>query len=100
LRTLLGEPAAWYLLSDDGQLYLDVNCTQPAVSYDVLIQLDEAERAAFEERGRDFADELATRIADSPRSYWGRNVTGPVTAFVTEAILAYQRETGTGPPAG
>jgi hypothetical protein len=94
--TLIGEPAAWYLLSDDGQLYLDVNCNQSAVGFSLLIRLDQAERAAFGQRGRDFADELATRIAYSPAAYRPRNVTG-LADQVTEAILAWQREQGTGP---
>jgi hypothetical protein len=94
--TLLCEPAAWYLLDDDGQLYLDVNCNQSAVGYNLLIQLDRDERAAFGQRGRDYADELAERIAQSPRSYWHRNVTGPVQGEVTAAVLAWQREHGSG----
>jgi hypothetical protein len=91
---LLCQPAGWYLLEDNGELYLDVNCNQSAVGFDILARLDPAERAAFAERGRAFAAELAEQIAYSPRTHWPRNITGPLTDQVTEAILAYQQETG------
>jgi hypothetical protein len=94
VRVLLGEPAGWYLLEDNGELYLDVNCNQSAVGFSITAQLDPAERAAFAERGRAFAVELAGQIAYSPRTYWPRNVTGPLTGQVTEAILAHRQATG------
>ena len=94
MRVLLCQPAGWYLLEDNGELYLDVNCNQSAVGFDILARLDPAERAAFAERGRAFAAELAEQIAYSPRTHWPRNITGPLTDQVTEAILAYQQETG------
>ena len=97
MRVLLGEPAGWYLLEDSGELYLDVNCNQSAVGFDNLARLDPAERAAFAERGRAFAAELAERIAYSPRTYWPRNITGPLQDKIGEAIMTHQRETGTGP---
>jgi hypothetical protein len=99
VRVLLGEPAGWYLLEDNGELYLDVNVSNSAVGYGILLRLDRTERARFAEQGRDFLDELAGRIGQSPRGYWERNLTGPLDAQVTEAILVYQRETGTGPGA-
>jgi len=94
VRVLLGEPAGWYLLEEDGELYLDVNCNQSAVGFGITVRLDPAERAAFAGRGRAFAAELAEQIAYSPRTYWPRNITGPLAGQVTEAALAYKRETG------
>ena len=36
MRVLLGEPAGWYLLEDNGELYLDVNVSnQSAVGYGI-----------------------------------------------------------------
>jgi hypothetical protein len=99
VRVLHGEPAGWYLLEDNGELYLDVNVSNMVVGFSVLIRLDRAERAAFAKRGRESADELAVRIGQSPGKYQQRSVTGPLDAQVTEAVLAYQRETGTGPGA-
>jgi hypothetical protein len=99
VRVLLGEPAGWYLLEDNGELYLDVNCNQSAVGFGITVRLDPAERAAFAERGRAFAAGLAEQIAYSPRTYWPRNITGPLDPQITEAILAHQREAGTGPGA-
>jgi hypothetical protein len=91
---LLGEPAGWYLLEDNGELYLDVNCNQSAVGFGITVRLDPAERAAFAERGRAFAAELAEQIAYSPRTYWPRNVTGRLAEQVGEAIMAHLRDTG------
>ena len=98
MRVLHGEPAGWYLLEDSGELYLDVNVSNMVVGFSVLILLDRAERAAFAERGRDFADELAIRIGQSPGKYQKRSVTGPLDAQVTEAIVAHRQETGDSPP--
>ncbi|HEX6856941.1 MAG TPA: hypothetical protein VF204_16740 [Streptosporangiaceae bacterium] len=97
MRVLLGEPAGWYLLEASGELYLDVNCNQSAVGFGILVRLDPAEGTSFAARGRAFAAELAGQIAGSPRTYWPRNVTGPLQNQVHEAIMTHQRETGTGP---
>ncbi len=94
MRVLLGEPAGWYLLEDNGELYLDVNVSNSAVGYSVLLCLDRAKRAAFAKRGRGFADELAVRIGQSPDKYRKRNITGMLDNQVTEAVVAYRRETG------
>jgi len=98
VRVLHGEPAGWYLLEDRGELYLDVNCNQSAVGFDITVRLDPAERTAVAERGRAFAAELAGQIAGSPRTYWPRNITGPLQDQIHESIMTHQRETGTGPP--
>jgi len=98
VRVLHGEPAAWYLLEDSGELYLDVNVSNMVVGFSVLIRLDRAERAAFAKRGRDFADELAIRIGQSPGKYQRRSITGALDARVTEAIVAHRREAGDAPP--
>jgi hypothetical protein len=94
VRVLLGEPAGWYLLEDNGELYLDVNVSNMVVGYSILIRLDRAERAAFAKHGRGFADELAVRIGQSPDKYRKRNLTGTLDNQVTEAVVAYRRETG------
>jgi len=97
VRVLLGEPAGWYLLEDGGELYLDVNCNQSAVGFDITVRLDPAERAAFAAHGQPFAAGLAEKIAYSPRAHWPRNITGPLQGKITDAIMTYQQETGTGP---
>ena len=38
MRVLYGEPAAWYLLEDSGELYLDVNVSNMVVGFSVLIR--------------------------------------------------------------
>ena len=62
MRVLDHEPQAWFLLEDDGVLYLDAHCSHSAVDYSVLIALDATERAAFEEGGHDYLDRLAYDI--------------------------------------
>lgn len=100
MRVLEGEPAAWFLLSDGSGLYLDVNVSISAVAFGLLIQLTGDERARLGERGRDFAGELATGIANSPRAYYPRNITSrEVHEQVTAAVVAWRRETGSGPGA-
>lgn len=54
--------AAWYLLADDDAVLLDVNCNHGAVGYSVLIELDDAERARWEQEGREYLDALSHEI--------------------------------------
>jgi hypothetical protein len=56
------EPHAWFLLEDDGALYLDVHCSHSAIDYSVLIALDPAERSAYESGGHAYLDQLAYGI--------------------------------------
>ncbi len=100
MRVLLSQPAGWYLLEDNGELYLDVNCNQSAVGFGITIRLDPAGQAAFAERGRAFAAGLAEQIAYSPRTYWPQNITGPLQDKIDEAIMAYLRDTGEYPAGG
>jgi hypothetical protein len=97
---LLFQHAGWALLEDGGELYLDVNCNQSMVGFDITVRLDPAERAAFAESGRPFVAELAEQIAYTPWEYRPRNLTGsPLNHQITEAILAHKREIGDGPGA-
>jgi hypothetical protein len=98
VRVLQGQPAGWYLLENDGELYLDVNCNQSAIGFGIMVRLDPAERAAFAERGRALAAELAEQIAYTPWEYRSRSLTGPLLDQVHDAIMTYQRETGIRPP--
>lgn len=62
---------SWFLLEDVGapddreRWLLDVRCDQGPVTGSVLIALDDAERAAWRDRGRAAVQELAQRVADS-----------------------------------
>jgi hypothetical protein len=53
------EPSGWFLVQDDDQILLDVNCSHSFISYDFLMKLNEHEVAAFSSNGHDFILELA-----------------------------------------
>ncbi|GAB1508431.1 hypothetical protein JCM33774_04720 [Actinophytocola sp. KF-1] len=60
------EPGAWFLVEQQGTLYLDARYSYSAVIDDsVLIRLDESEVAAYRAGGHDYLSDLARRIHDS-----------------------------------
>lgn len=60
------EPGGWFLLQQDGVLYLDARYGYSAVIDDsALIRLDETECEAYRLGGRAYLSDLATRIHDS-----------------------------------
>jgi len=65
LKVIDHEPHAWFLLEDEGALYLDAHCSLGVLDYSVLIALDADETSAYRARGRAFVDQLAERIHDS-----------------------------------
>ena len=52
----------WFLLEEDGQLYLDSMCSHSAVDYLFLLKMNEEEVSLFREKGRSYLDDLAYRI--------------------------------------
>lgn len=58
-------PSAWFLLAEGDALLLDVHCSHSAFDYSVLVELTEAERAAFDRGGRAYLDDLAQKIHHS-----------------------------------
>lgn len=100
------QPHAWFLLADGGQLFLDVHCSHSAFDYTVLIELNAAERASFENKGRDFLDWLAhdvhytaPGVRGSTSPYKDRNLTvlkSPLDAQAQAAIAGWCRQN---PPA-
>jgi hypothetical protein len=87
-------PHAWYLVENEGRLFLDVACSQSAVDYSVLIELDRSERSEFEKRGHDYLNELAAAIAysapgaqGSQSPYAARNVDDQWGRQVSVAIM-------------
>ena len=91
------EPGLWFLLSDDDRLFLDVNCEHSAVGYDVLIEIDESERAQQTAQGRAYLSKLAEAInysapgaRGSQSGYKSRNISSEYGAQVSEAIRAWR----------
>jgi hypothetical protein len=59
------EPQWWFLLEEEGALYLDVNCNHSFIGYDFLLRLDAGEVKKFRSEGRDYLSRLASEIQDS-----------------------------------
>lgn len=93
------EQGFWFLLSQGNRLFLDVNCEHSAVSYDVLIELDEDESARYAQIGRSYLSELAEAINYSAPGvrrthslYKERNVSSKYQEEVLSAIEAWRSE--------
>ena len=65
MRVVDHEPAWWFLLEEDGSLFLDANCDYSFVGYNFLLQLNAEELKAYRHEGRAFISRLATEIQDS-----------------------------------
>lgn len=98
MKVLDHEPHAWFLLEDEGALYLDAHCSFSVFDYSVLIALDAEETSAYRAQGRPYLDELAERIhnsapaaAVSTSPYRSRDLkTGPSAERASAAIIAWR----------
>lgn len=97
MKVIDHEPHAWFLLEEEGALFLDANCSHSAFGYDFMIQMTREEVAAYRGQGRSYVTALAQRIQDSApileRStsvYKGRDVAQRYSDKVTHAILAWR----------
>ena len=75
------QPYAWFLLEDEGNLYLDAHCSHSFFDYSVLIAMNEAETKAFRRSGRAYLDKLAydihysaPAVRDSKSPFKSRNL--------------------------
>ena len=73
MEVLAHAPHWWFLLADGDDLLLDVNCSQGAFGFSVLLVLDADERQAYAERGREALQELARAVHDSAPAARGSN---------------------------
>ena len=65
LIVLDGEHDSWFLLEENGHLFLDTVCSHSAVDYLFLLELTEEEASLFNKNGRTYLDNLAQRIRSS-----------------------------------
>ncbi len=66
MRYVDHEPGAWFLLEDEGVLYLDARYSHSAVIDDsALIRLDESELRGYRAGGHDYLSDLARGIHHS-----------------------------------
>ncbi|CAN7646031.1 hypothetical protein [Rhizobium sp. LjRoot258] len=56
------EPRAFYLLEENGALYLDAFCSHSCFDYGVLIALNDDESAEYAAKGRPYLERLAYDI--------------------------------------
>lgn len=98
MRVLDYEPQSWFLLEDDGVLYLDANCSHSFISYDFLLQLDAKEAARFRKEGRAYISWLAQDIqnsapilAASNSRYKGRDRSPEYSERVTAAVSEWRK---------
>lgn len=98
MRVIDHEPQWWFLLEDEGALYLDTNCNHSFIAYDFLLRLDAVELAKFRSEGRASISRLADEIQNSApilaisnSKYKGRDLSRELSSQVTEAVHAWRR---------
>ena len=95
MQVLDHHPYAWFLLEDEGSLYLDAHCSHSFFDYSVLIALNDAEVSSYRQGGPDYLNRLAHDIhysapaARGSRSpYTARNLSIGGTALEAAAHTA------------
>ena len=86
-------PHAWFLMEDEGDLYLDINCDHGAVGFSMLLRLTPEE--ALEVRGgSDSAvDRLATRFQNQAIAvFLTRNLSAPWQQKAGSAIERWKSQ--------
>ena len=99
MKVLDHEFGSWFLLGEGDRMFLDVNCGHSAVSYDVLIELNESERAQHAAQGRVYLGKLAEAVGysapgarGSQSSYKTRDIASKYGAQVSEAIRSWRSQ--------
>ena len=97
MKVLDHEPQWWFLLEDEGVLYLDANCNHSSISYDFLIRLEAGEVKKFRTEGRAYISRLASEIqnsapilAVSTSKYNGRDLSQEYSERVIAAVKEWR----------
>jgi len=97
LKVLDHEPWFWFLLEDEGRLFVDANCNHSAFGYIFMIELSAQEVATYQAEGRSFIRRLAQDIQNtapilqvSTSPYKGRDVSNLYSDQVTLAVQAWR----------
>lgn len=98
MEVILSEPASWYLLRAGEHHYFDVNCTEPLVSFSILLKFDDDEEAEYHALGRTFLQYFAAKVNYWSSRYWSRNITGALAEDAHQAAMSWQRAHEAGPP--
>jgi hypothetical protein len=101
MRVVDFEEHAWFLLEEDGGLFVDANCSHSFFGYNFTIELDDLERSRYDIEGRPYIAMLARTIQDtSPISkdsvspFVGRAVSPKYDERITAAIVQWRQEHG------
>lgn len=93
------EPQSWFLLEEDGALFLDAACNHSAFGYSWLIELNAEERLSYKQQGRPFIAWLAQDIHNgvpiletSTSPYKTRNRDHDLGSKVSEAIKIWRNQ--------
>jgi hypothetical protein len=96
MNVIDAESQWWFLLEEDGKIFLDASCNHSFFGYSFMIQLNEEELEAYAHGGHQFVSKIATEIQDSvpilavSRSrFKGRDVTDLYAAKVASAVNAW-----------
>jgi hypothetical protein len=99
MQVLDHEPYHWYLLEEDGALFLDAHCSHSFIDYSVLIALNNAETKRYAKDGRAYLGHLATDIhygapilVVSTSPYKGRDLTRTAMGERSHAAIMAWRE--------
>jgi hypothetical protein len=99
MRVIDHEPQWWFLLEEDGWLFLDAYCSHSFIGYSFLLRLDVEELKAYGQEGRSFISRLATEIQDSApilevstSRFKGRDLSRTHSDQVTKAVESWRQD--------
>ena len=76
----------YFMLENNGDYYLDVNCNQGLCEFSVFLQLNESELTRYKERGTVELEALAVSIINAPDAMNDRKINDRV--LLDKAYLA------------
>lgn len=85
-------PSAWFLLEQDDEYYIDVNCNSGFMGFSVLVQLNGSEKMNYKNQGVEFIKGLAEVIADKAELNHPRNIKNKeLLDTVHESIMSWKQ---------
>ena len=93
MEVIYFQNSGWVLLKDnESELYLDVNCSYSAFSYEMLIRLNDTEKLNYLENGLPYIDSLASEVQYHGMTiYKDRNISSVLGSKSYEAIMDWKR---------
>lgn len=98
MKVIEFKPLAWFLVENDGELYIDVNCQSGFSGFSVVVQLNASEKMHYKNRGIRFIENLGSVIAEKSDYNHPRNIKDKsLIDEVYKAILAWYESHTAGP---